>query len=104
MSDGYDPCACIWDHGMAMRRLISLLRGMQGACTDSECFGDMPGPLAAGGSDGGGGNDMMMMALVWVVLGVLLYLFRPSALRNSGDDKPARTDQGPGNNPPPTAN
>jgi len=35
---------------------------------------------------------------------VLLYLFRPSALRNSGDDKPARTDQGPGNNPPPTAN
>ncbi|XP_037092150.1 small integral membrane protein 14-like [Pollicipes pollicipes] len=100
MADGYDPCACIWDHGMAMRRLISLLRGMQGFCTDSECFGELPGPTA----DSSGGNDMMMMAVVWVVLGVLLYLFRPSSMRNRGDGKPDRLDQGPGNNPPPTSN
>ncbi|XP_043189380.1 small integral membrane protein 14-like [Amphibalanus amphitrite] len=102
MADGYDPCACIWDHGMAMRRLISLLRGMQGFCTDSECFGELPGPQA---DASGGGNDLFLMAMVWVVLGVLLYLFRPSSLRNRGDTKPARLDQGgPGNNPPPTAN
>lgn len=101
MADGYDPCACIWDHGMAMRRLISLLRGMQGVCTDSECFGELPGPQA---DRADGGNDLMLMALVWVVLGVLLYLFRPGSLRNRGDGKPARLDQGPGNNPPPMSN
>lgn len=102
MSDGYDPCACIWDHGMAMRRLISLLRGMQGVCTDSECFGDVPGQMGSERPEGG--NDMFLMAMVWVVLGVLLYLFRPSNLRNGGDGKPARMDQGPGNNPPPATN
>ncbi|KAF0306078.1 hypothetical protein FJT64_022388 [Amphibalanus amphitrite] len=62
----------------------------------------VPGPQA---DASGGGNDLFLMAMVWVVLGVLLYLFRPSSLRNRGDTKPARLDQGgPGNNPPPTAN
>ena len=46
----------------------------------------VPGPQADGSS---GGNDIFLMAMVWVVLGVLLYLFRPSSLRNRGDGKPA---------------
>ena len=49
----------------------------------------VPGPQADT-SGGGGGNDLFLMAMVWVVLGVLLYLFRPRTLRNGGDSKPAR--------------
>ena len=51
------------------------------------CLSAVPGPQSDGS---GGGNDMFLMAMVWVVLGVLLYLFRPSSMRNSGDSKPAR--------------
>ena len=46
MADGgFDPCECIFNHEMAMRRLLSLLRSSQAACTDNECFQDgLPGP------------------------------------------------------------
>ena len=38
MSDGgFDPCECIFNHEMAMRRLLSLLRQSQSYCTDNEC-------------------------------------------------------------------
>jgi len=40
MADGgdFDPCECIFNHEMAMRRLLSLLRQSQAYCTDSECM------------------------------------------------------------------
>ena len=46
MADGgFDPCECIFNHEMAMRRLLSLLRSSQAHCTDNECFQDgLPGP------------------------------------------------------------
>lgn len=34
---GFDPCECIFNHEMAMRRLLSLLRQSQSYCTDEEC-------------------------------------------------------------------
>ena len=49
----------------------------------------MPGP-----TQGSGDNTFMMMAMAWVVLAVVLYLFRPSSLR--GDSKGGRNG-GPGN-------
>ena len=39
MADGgFDPCECIFNHEMAMRRLLSLLRQSQSYCTDNECI------------------------------------------------------------------
>ncbi len=39
MADGgFDPCECIFNHEMAMRRLLSLLRQSQSYCTDNECM------------------------------------------------------------------
>ena len=35
--NGFDPCECIFNHEMAMRRLLSLLRQSQSYCTDNEC-------------------------------------------------------------------
>jgi hypothetical protein len=34
---GFDPCECIFNHEMAMRRLLSLLRQSQSYCTEEEC-------------------------------------------------------------------
>ena len=68
MADGgWDPCECIFNHEMAMRRLLSLLRSSQvgcfqakvvefgiisfsqSTCTDNECFTDgLPGPNTTG--------------------------------------------------------
>merc|ERR1711899_247145 len=78
MADGgFDPCECIFNHEMAMRRLLSLLRQSQSYCTDNECAQDgLPGP-----TEGNGDNTFFMMAMAWVVLAMFLYLFRPSALR-----------------------
>jgi len=91
MADGgFDPCECIFNHEMAMRRLLSLLRQSQSYCTDNECAQDgLPGP-----TEGNGDNTFFMMAMAWVVLAMFLYLFRPSALR--GDAKGNRGG-GPGN-------
>ena len=86
---GFDPCECIFNHEMAMRRLLSLLRQSQSYCTENECLQDgLPGPGEGTGNDG-----MMMFGMLWVVLAVILYLFRPSSLR--GDTKGQRN--GPGN-------
>ena len=51
MADGgFDPCECIFNHEMAMRRLLSLLRSSQSYCTDNECLQDgLPGPGQATG-------------------------------------------------------
>jgi len=89
MADGgFDPCECIFNHEMAMRRLLSLLRSSQSYCTDNECFQDgLPGP-----NQGNGDNTFAMMAMMWVVLAVILYLFRPQSMR--GDTKSNRGNGG----------
>jgi len=96
MADGgFDPCECIFNHEMAMRRLLSLLRQSQAYCTDSECTQDgLPGPGQAAGD-----NSFFMMAMAWMVIAFLMYLFRPSSMRNRGDTKPSggpnQGDRGP---------
>lgn len=97
---GFDPCECIFNHEMAMRRLLSLLRQSQGYCTDSECFQDgLPGPSNQQGADG----NFMMFAMVWMMMAFVMYLLRPQSLRgNRGDAKP-QGPQGGGGNPEPPA-
>jgi len=86
MADGgFDPCECIFNHEMAMRRLLSLLRQSQGYCTDSECFQDgLPGPENAQGA----GNNFFMFAMVWMMMAFVMYLLRPQSMRDRGDAKP----------------
>jgi len=93
MADGgFDPCECIFNHEMAMRRLLSLLRQSQSYCTDNECTdGSLPGPSESGPSD-----SFLMMTMIWAVLAIVLYLFRPSSLRNQGDQKPSQPPGGNG--------
>lgn len=92
---GFDPCECIFNHEMAMRRLLSLLRQSQSYCTDNECNQDgaLPGP-----GQGAGDNSFMMMAMAWMVIAMVMFLMRPASLRgNSGASDSANKPRG-GNN------
>merc|ERR1712203_213491 len=92
MADGgWDPCECIFNHEMAMRRLLPLLRNSQSTCTDNECFTDgLPGPNTTdGNADPSGGFIMMSMA--WMVMAMMMYFMRPNSLRGEPQGKP----QGP---------
>ncbi|KAL0894161.1 hypothetical protein ABMA27_014193 [Loxostege sticticalis] len=72
MADEMDPCECLWNHELAMRRLISLLRQGQSYCTDSECLDELPGMPAAAGA----GNSFLVMFLM-MALAMLMYAMRP---------------------------
>ncbi|GMT19623.1 hypothetical protein PFISCL1PPCAC_10920 [Pristionchus fissidentatus] len=76
MSD--DPCECLWNHEMSMRRLLSLLRNSQDECTDGDCLG----------SDGvfNGPQGMMMWSMLWGLIALALFFLRPRSLRNNGPD------------------
>ncbi|XP_065345416.1 small integral membrane protein 14 [Cloeon dipterum] len=97
--DEFDPCECIWNHEMAMRRLLSLLRQGQSYCTDTQCFDP---PLSGGlQSDSGSNDGLFLMMMGWVMLAVVLYMTRPASLRGPGlDAKPNNNDLPP---PPPPA-
>lgn len=104
MSDpGWDPCECIFNHEMAMRRLLSLLRGSQSACTDTECFTDgLPTPGEGAGGAGEPGS-FMMMAMAWMVMAMMMYFMRPNSLRGEPQGKPQgppRGDQDQDQDPP----
>jgi len=102
MADGgFDPCECIFNHEMAMRRLLSLLRSSQSYCTDNECFQDgLPGP----GEGGAAPDNFMMIMIGWMLMAMMMFFLRPNSMRNNTAGKP----QGPGGNsqgprdPPPT--
>jgi len=82
MADGFDPCECIFNHEMAMRRLLSLLRSSQSYCTDEECLQDgLPGP-GEGTAAGDPGNFMMMM-VGWMMMAMIMYFMRPQSMRNN---------------------
>ncbi|XP_065830817.1 small integral membrane protein 14-like [Oscarella lobularis] len=86
---GWDPCECICSHNGAMRRLLSLLQQAQSSCTDNQCFGTDTVPDPAGGS----GMGMWAIVLLWLVLALLLYLFRPASMRRTAG-KPVGNDSG----------
>ena len=72
MADGgFDPCECIFNHEMAMRRLLSLLRSSQSYCTDNECLQDgLPGPGQATGKQ-------MISMLMTSLLVLAIRAFKP---------------------------
>eukprot|EP00092_Neocalanus_flemingeri_P095757 GFUD01121840.1.p1 GENE.GFUD01121840.1~~GFUD01121840.1.p1 ORF type:complete len:108 (+),score=28.11 GFUD01121840.1:172-495(+) len=83
MADGFDPCECIFNHEMAMRRLLSLLRSSQSYCTDNECLQDgLPGP-GEGNVAADPGNFMMMMMFGWMMMAMLMYFMMPQSMRNN---------------------
>jgi len=102
MADGgMDPCECVWNHEMAMQRLMNLLRNSQTSCTDSECIQD--GPLPGDPSAAGGGFNMMMIMMIgWIIIATALFLLRPATMRRSLDEKPAanRDNGGSDSHPP----
>lgn len=102
--EGFDLCACMWNHDLAMQRLLSILRQSQAYCTDNECLtvSRLPGPANASNDSG------FMMMCLFAVFGMLLYVLRPNSLRQSIDSAKAR-DSDPGSDgeppmPPPTIN
>jgi len=98
---GFDPCECIFNHEMAMRRLLSLLRGSQSYCTDNECLQDgLPGPGEGQASDP---SSFMMMTMAWMVMALIMYLMRPQSMRNNGDGKPQGPPDGGRRDPDPPA-
>merc|ERR1712029_1264461 len=100
MADGFDPCECIFNHEMAMRRLLSLLRSSQSYCTDNECLQDgLPGPGEGQASDP---SSFMMMTVAWMVMAVIKYLMRPQSMRNNAE-KPQGPPGGGRQDPDPPA-
>ena len=88
MADGgFDPCECIFNHEMAMRRLLSLLRSSQTYCTDNECLQDgMPGPSQTEGTS----DNFMMMMIGWMLMAAVMFFLRPNSMRNnSAEGKPS---------------
>ena len=97
MADGgFDPCECIFNHEMAMRRLLSLLRSSQTYCTDNECLQDgMPGP----GQTEGTSDNFMMMMIGWMLMAAVMFFLRPNSMRNnSAEGKPSGEISKPKNN------
>jgi len=97
MSDeGLDPCECIWNHELAMRRLLSLLRQGQAYCTNSECLEELPGL----GAPTQTADNFILMSII-MFLGMMLYAFRPRRTETVALDEKPFDSQGPSGQPPP---
>lgn len=99
MSDeGFDLCECLWNHDMAMRRLLSILRQTQAYCTDNECLNvsRLPGPRSALPT-----SDFLMICLVFGLI-AFMYALRPRSLRRLGTNntKIQGNDVNPNDDPP----
>ncbi|KAJ2952881.1 hypothetical protein O0L34_g7246 [Tuta absoluta] len=98
MGDEMDPCECLWNHELAMRRLISLLRQGQSYCTDTECLDELQGLPAPSSA----GNSFMMLFLT-LALAMAMYAFRPRNRPQLQDaTKPLRNPQDHDDGAPPT--
>jgi len=71
---GFNPCECIWNHEMAMRRLLNVLRNSQALCTDSECFEPGPAP-----SDRAGPPENLYFMTFVIGIALLLFFLSPQA-------------------------
>lgn len=102
----YDPCECVWNHEHAMRRLINMLRSSQDACTDSECLTTPLGPQGADGANDASNSTTMMIMMAWLVIAAVMFMFRPSSMRQQVDPKARQgnNDRGEGPPPPPAVN
>ncbi|EEB12394.1 conserved hypothetical protein [Pediculus humanus corporis] len=79
--NGFDPCECIWNHNMAMRRLLSILRQSQAYCTDNECLNELPGSNIDSPE-----QNFFFVAAFWFLIAMLLYFLRPNTFRRREDD------------------
>ncbi|XP_041976847.1 small integral membrane protein 14 [Aricia agestis] len=94
MGDEMDPCECLWNHELAMRRLISLLRQGQSYCTDNECLETLPGP------QGSAGNSFLVVFMM-MALAAAMYVMRPRRDRLQDAAKPT-TNSHDNDGAPPT--
>lgn len=98
--DGFNPCECIWNHELAMQRLLNVLRNSQALCTDTECFetGSTPPPRS---------NESENLYFVAFLIAVTMFLYFFRATRHSTEPatKPPNRNNSNGTPPaPPTAN
>ncbi|XP_050310824.1 small integral membrane protein 14 [Anthonomus grandis grandis] len=94
---GYDHCACIWDHAMAMRRLLTVLRNSQTVCTDTECF--EPGLGLPGTSNNTPGDLLLLTVMLGIAL--IMFYFRPWHGRATVNLEKKRKDNGDFDRAPP---
>ncbi|KAJ8725860.1 hypothetical protein PYW08_004043 [Mythimna loreyi] len=95
MADEMDPCECLWNHELAMRRLISLLRQGQSYCTDTDCLETMPNLPQPESS----ANSFMVMFLM-MALALAMYAMRPRRNQIQDAAKPSRNSQDHDGAPP----
>ncbi|XP_066158173.1 small integral membrane protein 14 [Euwallacea fornicatus] len=93
--DGFNSCECIWNHEMAMRRLLNVLRNSQNLCTDTECFEPGVNP-----SDEATQPENLYLLTFLIGIAFLFFFFRPRPQRIEPFEKPS---SGNSNNPPPSA-
>ncbi|XP_011502044.1 PREDICTED: small integral membrane protein 14 [Ceratosolen solmsi marchali] len=101
--EGFDLCACMWNHDLAMQRLLSILRQSQAYCTDNECLTMSRLPDPANISN----DSRFMMVCLFAIFGMLLYALRPNSLRQLDSTKARDSDpdsDGEPPMPPPTIN
>lgn len=96
MADEMDPCECLWNHELAMRRLISLLRQGQSYCTENECLDEFPSLPSPPQSSA---NSFMVMFLM-MALALAMYAMRPRRNQIQDSAKPSRNSQDHDGAPP----
>ncbi|XP_060528642.1 small integral membrane protein 14 [Cylas formicarius] len=97
----FDPCACIWNHELAMRRLLNVLRNSQALCTDTECFETGATPPRTNPNN----PDSLLILTVFFAAVLLLYMLRPRNQQIQQDvRKPSRNENNSNGPPPPAVN
>ncbi|XP_023024769.1 small integral membrane protein 14 [Leptinotarsa decemlineata] len=91
---GFDPCECVWNPEMAMRRLLNVIRNSQSYCTDNECFTDDPDAPQQTNPDG------ILLMSIFFVAALFLYYLRPRRQEVDGPSKPFSGENNPHGAPP----
>eukprot|EP00126_Sphaerothecum_destruens_P012381 Sdes_comp21234_c0_seq1m19888 len=75
-----DLCECICGHINMMVRLLQMLRTSSN-CNGSECVPDLTSPFTSSE------YSTLQIFLFWVIFGYVMYLYRPSSLRNGSSNE-----------------
>ncbi|KAF7282610.1 small integral membrane protein 14 [Rhynchophorus ferrugineus] len=98
-SNDFNPCECFWNHELAMRRLLNILRNSQNHCTDNECFETDSTP-----TNNQNTPEHMYLITFLLMASILLYCFRPSRRSNETLNKPTSGHGSNDENPPSPTN
>uniref|UniRef100_A0A914I4C6 Small integral membrane protein 14 n=1 Tax=Globodera rostochiensis TaxID=31243 RepID=A0A914I4C6_GLORO len=77
-----DPCECVFNHEAIMRRILSILQGIQTDCTDTECS-----TSAGGDPNAAAGSNILLIAMAWGVFAMLMFFMRPASMRSGGSER-----------------